>query len=264
MNQDTVKSYLLELHDCKEEFTVIFSGKKSKKVNGFYKLDSREIIIHNRNFYADEAGNNMLFYTAMHELAHHIQFTENKQKSVRAHTQLFQAILNDLADIAEKKGLYAVKIVTGIQEKLNEISTIDREIAELQRKKGKAIIDLHDECKKEGVRFEDVVERKAQISKKTMNRSIHAYKLNLPEDIGADIQEAVIQERDEEKREAIISAGQSGKSVAQAKRAATPYVPQEDETVSLVKEKNRLDRTINALSRRRDEVAEQLKSRGEL
>jgi Zn-dependent peptidase ImmA (M78 family) len=66
MNQDQVKEKLLKLHDCTEDFIVIFSGKKSKKVNGLYKPDKREIIIHNRNLDND----NLLLYTAIHELAH--------------------------------------------------------------------------------------------------------------------------------------------------------------------------------------------------
>jgi hypothetical protein len=54
MNQDQVKTKLLSIADAPMEFTVIFSGKKSKKVNGLYKPDSREIILHNKNFGDDE------------------------------------------------------------------------------------------------------------------------------------------------------------------------------------------------------------------
>ena len=46
MNQTQVKELLLQLKEDVEEFSVIFSGKKSKKVDGLYKPDSREIIIH--------------------------------------------------------------------------------------------------------------------------------------------------------------------------------------------------------------------------
>lgn len=269
MTQEQVKENLLKLHDCAEEFTVIFSGKKSKKVNGLYKYASdgkREIIIHNWNFHKDGGGvdDNLLFYTAMHELAHHIQYTEHKQKSARAHTQLFYSILDDLADTAEKQGLYQMDIGEDTQKLIDEARDISREIAKLQRRLGEAINSLHEKCEKEGLRFEDVMERKAQISRQTMERSKKASFLDLPDDIGADIQEAAIKERDDDKREAIIHAGQSGKSVAQAKRATAAPVPQEDETVSLVKEKRRLERTIESLKRRLDEVEEHLKSKGEL
>jgi len=262
MNQDQVKEKLLKLHDCTEDFKVIFSGKKSNTVNGLYKENT--IIIHNRNFAGDEAGENLLFYTAMHELAHHIQFTEYKQKSSRAHTQLFYAILDDLVDIAEKKKLYSTRIDQETQEIIDEARDISCQIAELQRKLGLVLIRLNEKCEKTGIRFDDVIERKAQISLKTVKQSTKAHNLNLPEEIGSDIQEAAIRERDEDKRDAIIHAAQKGKSVAQAKRETTTRpVEHEDETVSLVKEKKRIERTISSLSRRLGELEEQLRSRGE-
>ena len=265
MNQDIVKKNLLKLHDCKEDFTLIFSGKKSRKVNGLYHWEKHEIIIHNRNFHKDAGGINDdgIFFTAMHELAHHIQYTEHKQKSVKAHTQLFYAILDDLADKAEKKGLYKINISKNTQKLIDEARNISIEIAELQKRLGTVIRTLYEKCEQEGLRFEDIIERKAQISRQTMKRSEKASSLNLPDDIGIDIQEAAIKERDEEKREAIIHAGQNGKSIAQAKRATAAPVDQEDETVSLVKEKRRIERTIESLKRRLEEVEEHLKSKGE-
>jgi len=262
VNQDQVKEKLLKLHECAEYFTVIFSGKKNRKVNGLYKTDKHEIIIHNRNFNADDKGNSLLFFTAMHEYAHHIQFTEWKQKTARAHTQLFYAILDDLADTAEKRGLYSVSISKETQRLVDEARSISVEIAELQRRLGKVINALHKKCEKEGLRFDDIVERKVQISQQTMQFAKKADFLSL-DNIGADIQEAAIKERDEDKRQAIIHAGAKGKSVAQAKRATASPVSGEDETVSLVKEKRRLENTIKSLKRRLEEVEENLRSRGE-
>jgi hypothetical protein len=262
MNQDTVKKNLLKLHECAEDFNVIFSGKKCRKVNGLYKIGKNEIIIHNRNFNADDKGNNLLFFTAMHEYAHHIQFTEHKQKSARAHTQLFYSVLDDLADTAEKKGLYNMEISKDTQKLVDEARNISVEIAELQQRLGKVINALHGKCEKEGVRFEDVVERKVQISKQTMERAKKADFLSLS-NVGVDIQEAAIKERDDDKRTAIIHAGAKGKSVAQAKRATAVPVLEEDETVSLVKEKRRLERTIENLKHRLEEVEEQLIMKGE-
>jgi hypothetical protein len=264
MNQDQVKEKLLKLHDCTAEFTVIFSGKKNKKVNGLYKIEKSEIIIHNRNFENNESGDNLLIYTAIHELAHHIQFTELKQKSVRAHTSLFFATLDDLVDRAEKKNLYKMPIDDDTQKIIDEARSISCEISALQRKLGQVLQQLHETCEKKGIRYEDVIERKAQIARQTEKRAKKAHALNLPAEISADIQEAAIKERDEEKVAAIIHAGQKGKSIDQAKKSVSRPVEQEDETVSLIKEKVRLERTIESLNRRLEEVAEQLNSRGEL
>jgi hypothetical protein len=264
MNQDQVKEKLLKLHDYTEDFTLIFSGKKSNKVNGLYKGDKKEIIIHDQNFENTEMGNNLLFYTAMHELAHHIQFTEHKQKSSRAHTQLFYAVLDDLVDIAERKKLYNTGIDDDTQKLIDEAHDISCQIAELQRKLGQVIKCLQEKCYDKGIRFEDVIGRKAQISLKTVRQTAKAHDLDLPKELGADIQEAAIQERDEEKREAMIHAAQKRKSVYQVKRTnSSGPIDQEDETVSLVKEKKRIERTITSLNRRLEAVEEQLRSRGE-
>ena len=50
MNQDQVKEKLLEIESDVQDFKVILSGKKSKKVNGLYNPEKMEIIIHNKNF----------------------------------------------------------------------------------------------------------------------------------------------------------------------------------------------------------------------
>jgi hypothetical protein len=256
----------LKLHECTEEFTVIFSGKKDKKVNGLYNPGKNEIIIHNRNFVDDGNGSvneNLLFYTAIHELSHHIQYTEQRQKGTRAHTQLFYAIMDDLVEIAEKKGLYKMPIDEDTQKLIDEAKEISCDIAAMQRKLGQVLQQLHESCVKKGIRYEDVVERKAQIARQTEKKAKKAHALNLPAEISADIQEAAIKERDEEKVSAIVHAGKKGKSIDQAKKAFSKPVGQEDETITLMKEKARIERTIDSLKRRLDEVKEQLQSRGE-
>ena len=72
MNREQVKKRLLGLRKTDEDFEVIFSGKKSRKVDGLYKPASREIILHTGNFTTDDE----LVYTAIHEYAHHLQFTD--------------------------------------------------------------------------------------------------------------------------------------------------------------------------------------------
>ncbi len=53
MNQDQVKRALLSVRNAPEDFSVILSGKESRKVNGLYKPETREIILHNKNFAND-------------------------------------------------------------------------------------------------------------------------------------------------------------------------------------------------------------------
>ena len=53
MNNEQIKEMLLQIEDTKIDFTVTMSGKESKKVNGLYKPDTHEIILHNLNFKSD-------------------------------------------------------------------------------------------------------------------------------------------------------------------------------------------------------------------
>ena len=97
MDRDTVKEKLLKIEDAPLEFSLIYSGKKSRKVNGLYKPDTREIIIHNRNFEQGATGDNLLLYTAIHEYAHHLHACSQGGKlSARAHNSEFWAIFHAL------------------------------------------------------------------------------------------------------------------------------------------------------------------------
>ena len=62
MNNDQIKDILINLEETSIEFTVTMSGKESTKVNGLYKPETHEIILHNLNFKTD----NQLVYTAIH------------------------------------------------------------------------------------------------------------------------------------------------------------------------------------------------------
>jgi prefoldin subunit 5 len=267
VNQDQVKDSLMKLYDCKEDFKVLFSGKKSKKVNGLYKRDSREIVIHNLNFQDGDGNQNdmSLMFTAIHELAHHVRIVEMGDKKSNAHNQEFWATFHNLLDVAEKKGIYKAKIDSDVKSLIEEAQEISRQIAALQRELGRVMLAINDACQKKGLRYDDVVERKIQIEKKSVDVAITSYQMG-DHGVGADIQAAAAKERDEDKRAEIIKAGQDGKSVIQAKtfNGTAKPVDQEDTTTSLLKEEKRLKRTIELLTRRLKEVEQQLADLGEL
>ena len=75
MNNDQIKEILLSIEETDIDFTVTMSGKESKKVNGLYKPDNHEIILHNLNFKSD----NQLIYTAIHEYTHHLVTVEQEK-----------------------------------------------------------------------------------------------------------------------------------------------------------------------------------------
>jgi hypothetical protein len=254
MNAEGVRERLLQLHPCEEDFTVIFSGKKSKAVHGLYNFERREIIIHNRNFTVDDT----LLYTAIHELAHHVMATEYGVRGSRCHTQQFWATFHDLLEKAKRDGVYTVHLDDETQAALNEARRLSRELAELQRRLGRLLIEAAEGCERQGLRAEDFIENEAQISRKTMRRSIAAARLELPVEIGADVQEAILQTRNEEARAAMLRAAGEGKSVAQVKQAGKGPPAKPDEADALAVEKGRLEQTITRLTRRLGEVERRL------
>jgi hypothetical protein len=263
MNQDMVKEKLDKLHNSTVTYTVIFSGKKSNKVNGLYKPLTCEIIIHNKNFVRDgELDENNLMFTAIHEVAHHVVHTVHGKKGGRAHTALFWSTFYDLLDKSESLGIYHAEIDTETQQLIDEARDISIEIAGLQRKLGGVLVRLEDVCQQTGLRREDLFERKAQIAKQTAKVAIAAYNMN-EEGLGVDLQTEAAKQKDDDKRSIILGTGREGKAIVQAKSATTAPARNPDETVSLIKEKRRIERTIESLTHRLEELNEQLKERNE-
>jgi len=272
MTQEDVYQGLMGLHECREPFTVTFSGRKNGSVNGLYSPRNREITIHDRNFTGTDGRTNepALMYTALHELAHHIQHTEHGQKGTRCHTKLFHAILDDLAEKAEASGAYRPERDEGIEELAAMANDISRRIAELQRELGKVLNRLSEACTEKGVRVEDIVKRKVRVSLETAKKAIKIAAIGgLPEGITPDIQEAIAGERDPCIRGAMAAAAQSGKSVAQVKRTgssppATHGGKGGTGMESLLHEKARLETKIKALQQLLRQVMERINSDGGL
>ena len=265
MNQDQAKEKLGQIHESPAEYTLIFSGKKSKRVNGLYRPFSKEIIIHNKNF-TDENGaqnENALMFTAIHELAHHVMTAEKGKKSSRAHSHEFWATFHDLLDVAEKKGVYRSAIGADMEKLINEARDINLQIAKLQRRLGRIILAIDELSRENGLRPEDMVERKAQIDRQSANTAVAAFYMG-DQGVGVTIQTEAAKQRDGERRVAILSAGRDGKSVMQAKKAEAPAKPAdaEGETVSLTREKRRIEKTIESLGRRLEEIEQRLTARG--
>ena len=262
MNTDQAKKKLLAIEDAPMEFTVIFSGKKSKRVNGLYKPDTREIIIHNRNFAADD---NLLIYTAIHEYAHHFHAcARGGHLSPRAHTAEFWAILHGLLEKAEKKGIY--KDVFSGSKELEELTAVIRkkyltENGNLVKELGQLLLKAHDLCFAIGGRYEDYIDRILRIPRQAASLAVRMHQYNLDPQTGADNMRFLAGISNEEKRQAAenaLIAGKSPDSVKIALRKKTENEEDEDPRFRLEKEKIRLERTIASLTRRLEEVEREL------
>jgi hypothetical protein len=264
MNQDNVKDILLSIEEAPMEFSVIFSGKQSRKVNGLYKPESREIIIHNRNFQDGPNGENQLLYTAIHEYAHHLHAcSRDGTLSSRAHTSEFWAILHGLLEKAEGKKVY--RSIFDASPELEKLTALIREKyleenGNLVKELGKHLLRACELCDKIGGRFEDYVDRVLCIPRTAAQMAIKMYQYDLNPSLGADNMRYLAGIRNEDNRagaEKALLAGKSPDSVKTAIRRFSPSA-EEDPKLVLEKEKTRLEKTIATLSKRLTEVAEKL------
>jgi hypothetical protein len=270
MNQDQVKDILLSVEDAPQEFSVIFSGKKSGMVNGLYKPESREIIIHNKNFAGAENSDNLLLYTALHEYAHHLHAcSRGGTLSSRAHTAEFWAILHSLLEKAETKKVY--RSVFDTSPELTKLTALIREkcLAEngkIVKELGALLQKAHELCDKIGGRFEDYLDRVLCIPRQAANTAIKAHIYDLDPRPGADNMRYLAGIRDDQDRdgaEAALLAGKSPDMVKTAVRRGNPpggeFSPFDgDSRTKLEREKTRLEKTIASLNKRLLEVEEEL------
>ena len=272
MNQDQVKKKLLAIEDAPLDFTVVFSGKKSKKVNGLYKPDTREILIHSRNFTesigargtgsSKESNENLLIYTAIHEYAHHLHAcARGGNLSSRAHTAEFWAIFHGLLEKAEAKEIYK-DVFSGSKELEKLTDTIRKkylkENGSLVKELGELLLKAHDLCSAIGGRYEDYVDRVLCIPRQAAHLAVKMHQYNLNPETGADNMRFLAGISNEEKREAAEKSLLSGKSPDTVKTALRQKPREEDPKESLEKEKKRLERTIVSLTKRLEEVEREL------
>lgn len=265
MNQEKVKEKLLKIEDAPLEFSLVFSGKKSKKVNGLYKVQSREIIIHNKNFNTDDTGQNLLFYTAIHEYAHHLHACKRGGTlGTRAHTSEFWAIFHALLEKAEAKKIY--NDVFSVSPELLKLTDVIRNKylannGALVKEMGKHLLKAHDLCTGIGVRFEDYVDRMLRIPRAAANIAIKMFEYDIAPEVGADNMRFLAGIRDSGERKAAQTALIKGKSPDTVKIQVKSKDKEEDPRQMLEKEKSRLEKTIVVLNKRLDEVNRELAKR---
>jgi len=265
MNKDDVKEKLLLITDAPLEFSLVFSGKKSKKVNGLYKPGTREIILHNRNFKNDDTGSNLLLYTAIHEYAHHLHACRRGGTlSPRAHNSEFWAIFHDLLEKAEAKKIYT-DVFSASPELLKLTDVIRNKYlknnGELVKEMGKHLLTAHDLCYKIGVRFEDYVDRMLRIPRAAANMAMRMFEYDIATEIGADNMRFVAGIRGTDERKAAETALIKGKSPDTVKIQVRGKEEEKDPLEMLEKEKSRLERTIASLNKRLEEVKRELKEK---
>ena len=158
MDNARIKEILLDIKESELDFTVTQTGKESKRVNGLYKPDTHEILLHNLNFKTETE----LIYTAVHEYTHHIITEETLAVSpsgyipnAKVHTQKFWATFGELLEAAEAKGYY--KLDLEVSPELKELTAkIKSEYIEkngqLMTEFGRLLGEAFDLCKAANIR----------------------------------------------------------------------------------------------------------------
>ncbi len=254
MNQDQVKQKLLKLDPSVEDFSVIFTGKKSRRVDGLYKPDTREILIHNANFEDD----NSLMYTAIHEFAHHIQFTRSVLPvASRTHAPRFWNIFHNLLIDAEKLGIYEnifhrdARFIS-LTKKIKEDFITPN--GELIREFGALLMEAHALCVKNRASFEDYVDRELGLHRSAARSMMKISSKNIDPRIGPENMRLVAGIRDEETAKAAEKAFLEGESPDMVKAQYATRPKPGDPMKQLMAERDRLERSLDAITRKLAEV----------
>ena len=257
MNQEQVKDILLQIEDTSLDFSLIFSGKVSKKVNGLYKPNERKIILHNKNF----ANDNEMIYTAIHEYTHHKQCEkEGIHHSTRHHTQKFWAMFHRLLTIAEEKGFYKIGLEEGTE--LEEITKRIRSVlmvedGRIMKELGMLLGKARKLCKEAHVRYEDYIDRVLKLPRNTATSMEKMYAFDVDPSIGYDAMKTVASITNPEKRKEAEKLYTADNSPALVKSTLNKKKSEDEKTI-LEKEMVRLERTIETMKIRLEEVKTRL------
>lgn len=253
MNQDQLADKLRTLADV-PPFTLVFSGKKSKKVDGLYKPATQEILIHNKNM----TGDSDLIYTAIHEFAHHVVSCQsgNITLSNRCHTAQFWATFHQLLKRAEETGIYNnpfksdqtfIQLTRRIKENfLKKNGAIMKDFA-------KVLNEARDMCIERHLSFEDYVDRELGMEKTTANTLLRIEKYDVTPTIGYDNMKTVAAMKDYHKREAAVQAFMEGESSASVKTSIVRPVAKVEKVSPvdhLEAEKLKIEKAIESLQKK--------------
>lgn len=225
MNQDQIKNLLLKLNSEVPDFAVVLTGKKSNKVHGLYKPDSKEILIHNRNFVSEME----LVYTAIHEFAHHVQFSSaNRPTSHRSHTSYYWDLFHRLLRKAEELGLYHNVFLTepdfiALTDKIKRDYL--EENGQLMKNFGQLLLEASELCQKHHARFEDYMDRILCISRSTAKTLIQSFSQDIDPRVGFDQMKTLVSVKDPQIRQELTKKIQDGFSPDMIKKEIQNSLP---------------------------------------
>jgi hypothetical protein len=267
MDNEQIKQMLLKLENTDLDFTVVMTGKESTRVNGLYKPETREILLHNKNFKTD----NELVYTAIHEYTHHLINADDVRetggkfisKGAKIHTTAFWSRFHQLLDVAQEKGIYVIDIDASpeLKELTEEIRKNYLEVnGKLMQDFGKLLSKAHTLCQKANIRYEDYVDRVLRLPRTAARDITRVGLVPVNPAVGFENMKKIASIKKPEDRNAAEQQIMSGKAPDTVRELMKQKASGDDPKIKLEKEKNRLSKTIEALQQRLQYVEESLAS----
>jgi len=262
MNQDQTKELLSQLEPQAPDFVLLFTGKSSRKVNGLYKPETREILLHNKNFTSDEE----LIYTAIHEFAHHLHFCSSAPPaSMRSHTSVYWSLFHRLLAKAEERGLYKNVFAAEpeFQKLTEEIKT--KYLAnngQLMKDFGQTLLQAVQLCGKHHVRFEDYMDRVLCIPRTTAKTVMASFAQDVTPDFGFDHLKMMTSVKDPEIRRDMELKRREGYSTEMLRQELRgqplPEIIDEPPEVRLETRRNKLISKLHRMEKEIEKVRKQL------
>lgn len=256
MNQDQIKALLLELEQPPEDFSVVLTGKRSRKVDGLYRHETRELLIHSRNHKSERE----LLHTAIHEYAHHLQYCGSAVPiSGRVHSSRFWAILHGLLTKAEDKGLYSSPFDgdAELRRVTARIRALNAENGTLMKELGELLGRARERCAKIDADFGDYLDRALRLPRALAGAAQAVARLDLDPRVGFENMKTLARIPEAAARAAAekgLLESDSPEMVRDRYAAPARGASQRDPEAQLRTEKRRIERTIARLQQRLAEI----------
>jgi len=249
MNEDHVKTKLIEIEEPTEDFAIIFSGRMNKKYDGLYYPEKKEILINDRNF----TEPNQLIYTAIHEYAHHIQYCKtNAPVSTRAHTVDFWSIFHKLLFAAEEKGIY-INVFETIPEFQELTERLKRDFlsrnGELMKEFGRILLEAQELCRIHHASFEDYADRVLRLHRSEAKTIMKTFTMDIKPEIGYENMKTVAKIKDEDARAGVEMAFMENYYTPDMVKAEMSRREQFDSRLSFLEaERDRIEQSLEKLT----------------
>ena len=208
-------------------------------------------------------NDNALIYTAIHEFAHHIQFTHTHSPlSARYHTAQFFNIFHSLLFQAEKQGIYQNIFATlpEFQELTHKIKQDFLSVhGSLIQELGQVLLKALELCNKHHVDFNDYVDRVLKIRHSNAHFFIKLSQMNIDPKMGYENMKTLSSIKDETQRKQAETALKTDHSPDMLRAHFITKTEDKNPVEVLQKEEQRIEKTIASLSARLRIVKDKIK-----